>query len=286
MLQFAVVNRRVKALIVLSIEMARKNKNVWNFYENNSNTGIATCKMCRSKLKNNRVSNLKTHLLKQHKIPVNKIINSGNCEIKISSVVSNCSKVIQKKHIRVEISKRQLLRSYIGLFTEDLIPFDVLNTDHMRSIFIPLCDGIQAAEGTQLLLNASNAKKTLQLIAENIRKDIRNELNNKLLSLRIHSATQMCPKTMSISAQFVNDGQICSRTLGILNINDEETLATNENLHKKILQVLENYEINLEQVVSVTCNIDNFCAANNAVSVGNNNVADNVGKSITVYINK
>lgn len=219
--------------------------NVLNFFENNADAGFVICKTCKSKLKSNRVSNLKTHLFKQHNININ---NKENSE---SFSVSSSSKMIRKKKIKIEINKKELLRSYIGLITEDSIPFNVLNSPNMRKILDPICEGLRAADGKKLCLNASNAKKTLELVANNIKNDIGIELKNKLLSLKIDSATRLCRNIFGISAQFICDGQIKSRILGMVELKGAAS-SNSKNLAMEILKVLKNYDINLKQVVSVT----------------------------------
>lgn len=66
---------------------------VWKYFENKAVEGLAVCNICKSSLKNNRISNLKAHLQKQHKIDVN-VISLENLE---TSSTSSCSKIIRKK---------------------------------------------------------------------------------------------------------------------------------------------------------------------------------------------
>lgn len=115
---------------------------VWKHFQNKADEGLAMCTICKASLKNNRLSNLKSHLLKQHKI--NFKLSLENCE---TSSTSSSIKTIRKKKIKIEVNKKELLRSYIGLVTEDSIPFNVLNSQNMRNIVDPICEGLKAAGG-------------------------------------------------------------------------------------------------------------------------------------------
>ena len=97
----------------------------------------------------------------------------------------------RKQVIRIEMSKKQLLRSYIGLVTENNIPFNILNCANMQNIINPICDGFNSKYHKKITLNSSNCKKVLRVVSENIRRGLKKELAQRLLSLKIDSATRL-----------------------------------------------------------------------------------------------
>ncbi|XP_049308916.1 uncharacterized protein LOC125777702 [Bactrocera dorsalis] len=224
-----------------------KQSEIWQFFDNNPDDGFATCKTCKNKLKNNRLSNLKTHLIKIHSINV----SLNNTELSETSSITSLSKVIVKKKVTIKINKKQLLRSYIGLVTEDSIPFNVLNSVNMKHILNPICEGLFAADGKQRCLNASNSKKTLQIVANNIRNDITAEVKKRLLSLKIDSSTRLYRNIFGISAQFITNVLIKSRVLGMVELKGARS-STSKNLAMEIIKTLKKYDITLRQIVSVT----------------------------------
>lgn len=244
--------------------MAAKN-DIWMYFENNTDMGVAVCKTCKNKLRNNRVSNLKAHLIKLHKINFNEVSNEQlepESSISLKSVV----KPIRKKKIKIEVNKKQLIRSYIGLVTEDCIPFNILNSPNIRNFIDPICDGLRVSDGKKITLNASNCKKTLHMVANNVKLEITNEVKNNLLSLKIDSATRLSRNIFGVSAQFISAGRIKSIILGMIELKGAGS-STAKNLAFEVLNVLKRYNINLTQIVSITSdNGANMLRATNILS--------------------
>lgn len=93
---------------------------------------VAKCKICSHELKSDRVYNLKIHISRVHKIS-DDVLNSETGKLK------NVKKEERKQCIKIEISKKQLFRSYIGLVTEDSLPFNILNSENFKNIIDPIC---------------------------------------------------------------------------------------------------------------------------------------------------
>lgn len=93
-----------------------------------------------------RIFNLKVHLKNCHQI---EIPDNKNVQYKI-----------EKKSIKtkIEINKFEIIRSYIGLITENSIAFDILNSVNMRNVLKPICSAICDKEDL-FTLNSENANK-------------------------------------------------------------------------------------------------------------------------------
>jgi len=100
-------------------------------------------------------------------------------------------KTVKPQVIKVKINKKNLIRSYIGLVTEDSIPFHVLNSTNKRNIIDPICQGLNEKSGKNIILNGSKCKSVLKQVAANVRPEIHQECKNRLLSLKIDSATRL-----------------------------------------------------------------------------------------------
>ena len=103
----------------------------------------AICKLCMQRLKSNRNFNLKTHVIKVHKINENNFRN----EIDMNTTSNIMKAKIRYHTVKIQISKKQLFRSYIGLVTEDSIPFNVLNSENFKNILNPICVGLSQKLG-------------------------------------------------------------------------------------------------------------------------------------------
>ncbi|XP_067622182.1 uncharacterized protein [Eurosta solidaginis] len=158
---------------------------------------------------------------------------------------------MRKKKIKIEVNKKHIFRSYVGLVTENSVPFNLLNAPNLRAFVDPICEGLSASLGKKICLNADNCKKTLKLVAENIKKDISSEVRNRLVSLKIDSATRLSRNIFGISVQFIKNNEINSRMLGMVNLKGVGS-TTSRNLSIEILKTLSKYNILLNQVVSIT----------------------------------
>ncbi|XP_053951090.1 uncharacterized protein LOC128858666 [Anastrepha ludens] len=222
-----------------------RNKNnsnlIWGYFENQEEIGKAVCNICKLVLKNNRIYNLKKHLIKKHKI--NLCIPS-----KSDLTPPICSK---KQNIKVQVNIKNLFKSYIGLVAEDSVPFDVLDSSNFKNIIDPICHGLGKKLGKRITLNAKNCQTALHQVAENIRTNMRMEMNRRLLSLKIDSASKLSRKIFAISAQFLKENEIKSLILGMIELKDIGASAS-FNLAEEILKTLQKYDIQLNQIVSIT----------------------------------
>lgn len=67
----------------------------------------------------------------------------------------------------------------------------VLISDNMRNLLKPISDALNSGEENLFCLNADNAKKVLNAAMTQLRFLIKVELNNKLFSIKIDSATRL-----------------------------------------------------------------------------------------------
>jgi len=217
---------------------------VWEYFEIQDKSGKAICNICKLSMKSDRTFNLKTHLQKLHKINFKKDDESPT-STPTSSITA------RKQNIRVNINKKTLLRSYIGLVTEDCLPFNVLNFENLRNIVDPICEGLNEKLGKRMTLNAQNCKKSLKDVAENIRNSMKDEMKNRLLSLKIDSASRLSRNIFGISAQFVKDDAVKSFILGMVELKGVGSSAS-KNLSAEIVRTLKKYSVDLKQIVSIT----------------------------------
>lgn len=128
---------------------------------------VVVCKKCKKEFKTERNFNLKSHLEKVHKIT---LIEKEN--------INKSTQKYKTKSVKCDISKQLLIRSYIGLVTEEAIPFNVLNSESMRNIIDPICRGIEKESKTKFCLNADNCKQTLAKVSKNVVESISLEIEN------------------------------------------------------------------------------------------------------------
>lgn len=101
-----------------------KMSEVLKHFENSDVPDKVLCTICKKLLSSVRIHNLKAHLKTTHKMEIQ---NKEKPKIK--------PKIMKTK---IEINKNEIIRSYIGLVTENGLPFDILNCDNMRNILKPI----------------------------------------------------------------------------------------------------------------------------------------------------
>uniref|UniRef100_A0A1I8PD83 HAT C-terminal dimerisation domain-containing protein n=1 Tax=Stomoxys calcitrans TaxID=35570 RepID=A0A1I8PD83_STOCA len=210
----------------------------------------AACKLCTHTLKADRLFNLKTHIIKVHNIKEENFAKEKSSSVnhKHHSKIKN-----RNQMFRIEISKKLLFRSYIGLVIEDSIRLDILNSENLQNILNPIFQGLGRRTGKFYRLNSSNIEKHVEHVAASIREALKNELKPRLLSLKIDSATQLSPNMFAISAQFIQDSEIQTRVLGMIELKDADASITSK-LAAEILKTLAKFEINLSQLHCITSN--------------------------------
>lgn len=200
---------------------------------------ISKCNLCEKDFKTVKKFNLKLHLEKIHKLVFDKKDEKKQLLI------------YKKKSFKCELSKNLMIKSYIGLVTEDALPFNVLNSENMRNWIEPICKGIEKDGGKKFCLNADNCKKTLTQVAGNVINSISGECKNKLISLKMDSASRLSRNIFGISAQFVKNDKIESRILGMVELKGQNS-SSSKKLAAQVLSVLNKYDINLQQIVTIT----------------------------------
>ncbi|KAI8120067.1 hypothetical protein CVS40_8585 [Lucilia cuprina] len=211
---------------------------VLSYFSETDISGKVQCNICKKQLNSLRKYNLKMHLKSSH--------NIEPLENKITSR-------IQKKLIKtkIEINRFEIIRSFIGLVTENGIAFDILNSDNIRNLLKPICAAIADKEDNSFKLNSENAKLLLPNVVRKLKETIRNELNNNLFSIKIDSATRLDINIFGISIQYCRDGSIVSRIVGMSELKGVGSSKA-KNLAAEIIKMLNKYDLKLEQVVSIT----------------------------------
>ena len=94
-------------------------------------------------------------------------------------------------------------------YDEENVPFRMFNSEVLRMIIQPLTD----ASG--ITINAAVMPDKVRDAAEKIREQIPEELRHVLFSLKVDAATKFDRGLLCVNAQFVSDGILHVRTLGV-----------------------------------------------------------------------
>ncbi|XP_055543350.1 uncharacterized protein LOC129728902 [Wyeomyia smithii] len=151
-------------------------------------------------------------------------------------------RVVPKRPIPID--QQMLVEAATKLVALHNLPVSCVEWEGMNV----LLDPIKAALGVTLDTRA--LKCYLAKAAELVRQEIATEMKEKLVSLKIDSASRHNRHVLAILAQYDLNGEVVIRTLGIIEVKVRQTAAF---LKTKILQVIQEYNLTLTHVWSVTC---------------------------------
>lgn len=115
--------------------------------------------------------------------------------------------------------------------------------------------------------NYTAIKKHIAYLADEVKKNIKEEVKEQFVSLMIDFATKHRRSIMGVSLQFVRNGETVSRSIGMV-----RTLASNTgaNVLNVLVELLQSFGIEKSRVVSVTT--DNAANLSSMVKILNENV--------------
>ncbi|XP_053968436.1 uncharacterized protein LOC128869858 [Anastrepha ludens] len=121
----------------------------------------------------------------------------------------------------------------------------------MKNIIDPICRGLSEKSNKPFTLNSRSCKCVLKQVANNTREEVKKELNKRLISLKIDSASRLSRNIFALSAQYINNYNIQSRILGMVELKGVAS-SSSRNIAAEIMKILSKYGVGLNQVVSIT----------------------------------
>ncbi|CAK9297482.1 unnamed protein product [Gordionus sp. m RMFG-2023] len=222
----------------------KKNSVNSNFFLFDNDNIFATCSSCHKKLKS-IPSNLKRHILSQHpNIAAN--LKSDEVNICDTSTASSQSNEKTTQTIKIVMSKSKVYESVVGLIAINNLPINLVTYESFRLLLDPIVQSLNMTINKHIVIDK------IKYAASEIRCQIMQQLKNKLISLKIDTATRFQKSVLGVNAQFIMDDKIEIRTLGMLEIVKAHTAS---NLKEEIDNLLKQYNICLSQIYSIT--VDN-----------------------------
>lgn len=186
------------------------------------------CKECKKDINGTKTSNLGEHL-KHHGDLYSKI-----CE----------NDLIEKKRVK-------LLLDCVEFVAVDGNPFSKINGSGLLSMLEKTLNELSQA-GRSVNLTDNNLREVKEMLhqtAENVRKKIRGELENRLFSLMVDITTKRRRSILGVSVQFIADGEHVIRSIGMLQLDESHT---GEYLAKVVWELLSEYGVKTQQVIAIT----------------------------------
>lgn len=154
-----------------------------------------------------------------------------------------------EEHGNVDKSQDLVWEGCMELVTQVGFPCNFISSSAFRKILTPIKSHV--IFDTQLTID--NLKFKITEASYDIRNRIQTDCKNIMLSLKIDSAHYLGRAIFGVNIQYINnDSDLITRALGIKDLKIDDT---SEYLSSLIMGVLTEYNINLEQIYSIT--IDN-----------------------------
>ncbi|KAM7358160.1 uncharacterized protein ACRADG_003215 [Cochliomyia hominivorax] len=221
---------------------------LWNYYDNIVDENVAVCKICNKRVRNNRLFNLTLHLSKKHDIHVDN--DNGNRSKESVKIVKSQNNVgtesIEgaKDYLCIELEEKTFVESIMGLLIDENVAPKIFATKNMQRIISPVCDALSKRENITLNVDDNQSEKAITSLSSYIRDEFGNELNWRMLSLTIDMDLYDTIKLLCLRVQFIENSQIESRALGVINLEDEQQLTGS-----RIVKILTDFNIELNQIV-------------------------------------
>ena len=167
-----------------------------------------------------------------------------------------------KKTLNVTLDALTFQEACVELVTRNGRPFSLMDDSGFRKIIDPITKVIGVS------MDRKSVQELVALKAERLRDAIRTEVQGKLICLKMDIATRCERSFLGINIQYVDKGKLHLRTLTVTEMKENRT---GDAIKDIIQQVLSQYNILKEQILSVTTdNGSNMLRARHLMNIQEN----------------
>lgn len=185
--------------------------------------------------------------------------------------------------VNIDISASQIMSGILEMITVNDRPLSIVNDSGFIKLMSPLTEAInrQGFQRDNLIINMQNLHTQISIEAGKIRSQITEDVVNRLISLKLDCVTGHNCSILGVHIQYVKDCKIIIRTLGILPL---KKTYTGESLAEEIINVIKLFQINVEQIYSVTTDNGNTMEVPNVKVEQNKSQSQDIESSKNVLI--
>ncbi|XP_068172121.1 zinc finger BED domain-containing protein 4-like [Antennarius striatus] len=216
-------------------------------YDPATNKSICNIEGCGAEIKGNHGGNLQRHIQRRHP----DIFKNSSTGVGLKRTASTGQKTLDEEVVkkpkvaRVPINPEVLVDACLELVTVNGRPFSLMEDSGFRKIIDPL----QQAIGNGFTINSANIREKVANLAQIERKKLIDELNGRLLMLKIDIATCRDRSVLGINVQYACGECIVLRTLAVRELNERHTGSY---ISSVVQEVLTEYKVSLKQIYSIT----------------------------------
>lgn len=207
-----------------------------------------TCRTCQKALKSEQPYNLKRHILTAHPV----IASSSGLVPEVRNLGDEPP--VKTCRITVKMDSNRFRINMVRWATECNLPLNFFSKECVRDILGPMEDGLQIQR-----TNRQQIPVYAEVVQKRIEKFITDEAKGRLVCIKADLASRKGRSVLGVNAQYVKDGRIIVRTLGMIERFDRNT---GQRLSEEVLDILKRFSISIPNVYSFTMdNGSNFLKA-------------------------
>lgn len=218
---------------------------------------VASCKICGKVVTCLRTFTFVRHYVSQHR----DIAKENGLVQDDDNGANEDDDQPDRKKIHVRINKQTYIKALVETVTVVGAPLKLISCAPLRRIFDATENGFnaKAGEGIQRI-DSRTIKPIIRSSAEKLRKMITEEVRNKLICLKLDTATRLGRDVLCVNVQFVERNVMKIRTLAMVELKQRHTA---DHLEKVVTEILTTYKIEVSQIYSCTTdNGSNMLATN------------------------
>ncbi|XP_067213908.1 uncharacterized protein [Linepithema humile] len=226
------------------------------YFNYNQITNTSICTMCKISLTGKHATNLRRHLTRFHNFKESDFDDGSSSTVKNSGTKSkkisknkNQLRINEINFIKVEMTRRDLENSCVELVTVNGRPFSILNDSGFLNIVNPIKRALEQTRKETFSISPESIKKKVVEEANNIRREILEEIKNTMVSIKIDAVTRLDRSFLGINMQYIKNSKILLRTLGLAELKEKHTGAY---LTTIIRNICNRYNIHMDQVYTIT----------------------------------
>lgn len=203
--------------------------------ENRNGNLMFKCKLCGVCKNSNKISNLASHLKTTHH----------------TVYVTEIKKQIEYPLTKLKIERLKLLQNCVEMTTVNKQPFADLLKSGFQKIIAHQLEEFEK-NGIALDLKSRNltpVKEHIRHITSKIRAMIQDEMKNMMISITADVATKNNRSIFGLHAQYILNGKLIHRCLGMIGMHDRHTGKYMSDL---LRDCLGRYEAGFDNIVSAT----------------------------------
>ncbi|XP_017024406.1 uncharacterized protein [Drosophila kikkawai] len=237
--------------------MGRVAGRVQLFFTYDKTKDQSKCNICGIKLAGHHSTNLKRHLSKKHQETYESL----------SEDIGEPKKACKRRKIVIETTEDEVISAVVNIASDGGNPLSLFDNEGFRMLFNPIFDALEMPQITSQNIMDHVSGKELD-----IKQGIRASVERKLVSLKLDVATGLERSVLVINLQFISStltgNDIVVKTLGVIQLSEDLTELC---LKNKIVETMESYGIQMDQIFSITT--DNGKNMATAIELLNENAA-------------